>query len=136
MFKQAIAINPDIPLSRYNFATYLKDQDRPEEAAQQYMKALALKPDMLEAQANLRQILKIPGLLLLDEVIEIYKSDPRPWLLAEMVHTIHYACAWDKIGDYEKILLEMIHEKREGISPFAVMRLPVTAEDLFSCAKI
>ena len=135
MFRQAVELNPDIPLSRYNLATYYKSKEKFEEAVQQYIKVLALKPGMVEAQANMRHILRTPGTIPLSFVTDKYEQDPSPALQLALVHVIHQACAWDKLGNHEAELLKMVRENGVGVASFEMLRVAETANDLLLCAR-
>ena len=58
-----------------------------------------------------------------------------PKRLAELVHYIYHACAWDKIGGHERRLLDMVRQRREGISPFALLGMNSTAQEQLICAE-
>jgi tetratricopeptide (TPR) repeat protein/SAM-dependent methyltransferase len=60
-FREALALDPDLPATHYNLGAALQTAGRLEEAAGCYRKTLALKPDHARAHANLGTVLHDQG---------------------------------------------------------------------------
>ena len=138
MYGQAISVKPDYAVARFNLGNSFKEQGKQDEAIAQYAEAIVLKPDFAAAHINLGNMLEKRGMLneavlLYEQALTLQPDDPKR--LAELVHFIYHACAWDKIGGHEARLLGMVRQKREGISPFAILGMSSTAEDQLICAR-
>jgi Tfp pilus assembly protein PilF len=66
-YEQALRLNPDHPLARYNLGNALQAKGQTDEAIRQYQEALRLKPDYAMARNNLGNALARKGQL--DEAI-------------------------------------------------------------------
>jgi len=131
-YKRIIALKPDYAEAHFSLGNVFKEQRKPNEAATQYAAAIALKPDFLSPYINLGRLYQECGRL--NEAILSCERALVRWpdnslLLEELVEIIYLACAWDKMGDYETRLLDMVRQQRKRTSLFTILETSATMED-------
>ncbi len=136
-FRKAADIKPDHAAAHYNLAALLDKHGKSEEAAQHYAKAVHFKSPLAVTNLDLATVFKKN--LMIDEAIVLYEGAHRqhpdhPGILAELVRLIYNACCWEKLGDLETRLLEMVRQKRPGIFIYSLLCTAATPEDLLTCA--
>lgn len=136
MFIRALELSPDSQSANYNLAVHFKKRGEFKKALSQYIRLILLKPDSVEAQHGLRDIIINLPSEDYNEVIGLLREYPKPPIFSETILLLHSICAWGKIGDQEKRLLDMVHENQPEICPFILLRTDATASDLLHCAKV
>lgn len=138
LYEKAIALKPDYAEAYYNFAIILQEQRSFDDAAALYKQAIALKPGYADAHYNLGLVLQEQGKI--DEALAQYEKTlalkpDSPNALSQLVHRLHHACAWDRIGNRESQLLDMVRQGREGVFPFMLLGTDSTPADQLACAR-
>jgi tetratricopeptide (TPR) repeat protein len=60
-YRQAAALDPNLPQPHYSLGNALRDKGRPDEAMEEYLRAIRQKPDYAQAHCNLGLLLQEQG---------------------------------------------------------------------------
>lgn len=137
-YERAVALNTNFAEARINLGALLKDQGKLDEAVAQHKQAIIINPGLFEAYNNLG--LALDAQKKTEEAITQFEravalAPGNAGILAQLVHKLQQACAWDKASALEKQLLEMVREGCKGIPPFFILSMLSTPADQLTCAR-
>lgn len=138
LYEHALKLKPDFVNAHNNLGLVLNEQGRAGDAALLYQQAIQLAPDNAEARSNLGVVLRNSGqvgdaIVQQEEAVALNPDDPKP--LAELIHQLQHACAWEQIDGRDQQLLQMVREEKGVVSPFIVMAAGATAAEQLQAAR-
>jgi protein O-GlcNAc transferase len=120
-YEKCLERNPDDIFALNNLGIIYHRQDKPQQAVQQYERVVALNPEYYEVYNNLGALYADLGEL--GKAVDNYKKSysMRPGnerILSNLVDQLKYACLWDELDPYLKILdHNTIVSLKKGIKP-------------------
>lgn len=120
LFRHAVDVEPRNVLVRYNVASQLRDEGRPEEAIAEYERILEITPDYADARVNLANVLRSRGEL--DRAIDQYERALEAASDHRLAH-LNLASALRQRGEVDRALEHFESALALGVDRVALFNL-------------